>query len=409
MTIPANWADFASNPNGWFLENGAIRSNNIGDSGSTELILDIVEDSIFGIRTESEVNCDFLLIYDKNSVEVKRVSGNPAVATVSLLASLSPYRFRYQKDGSVSSGGDSAYITDIPEDAFYIFEGDFLPLGTVPLDMVYPLSAITSTTIGTGLLNSSGAPVYIRSSLNISIGETKHIINADLSVNSTLSFTNDGTLTLTEGDVVTIVSSELQVIGLAILNGQLAVADENGVPALSSFLFEYAGSFATVELADNSVVDSIPIVDFKAGDVVALRFPFLSLTTPQWANKETRAQANPYPANVQFLADENDIKLMGKSGNYLSLLDQRGEQRRTGYYQSTVTISGIPTANRRVLCFTNDGQLRDETRSDAQGVYRFDHLQMNEKYMFVAQYDNATETPPEYLATASDWQSSTAY
>ena len=129
-----------------------------------------------------------------------------------------------------------------------------------------------------------------------------------------------------------------------------------------------------------------------------------------WSNKETKAQANPYPPAMQNVKPVEPVAtLLGKSGNYQSLLNQQGEQRPVGYYQSTVMINKVPTAGKRVFCFTNNGQLRDETVSDVNGIYRFDHLDLNEKYMFVAQESNDRTTPPEYNAVASDWQTPTKY
>lgn len=136
----------------------------------------------------------------------------------------------------------------------------------------------------------------------------------------------------------------------------------------------------------------------------------ININKPTWSNRETRAQANPYPSQLQTINRKDTPILSAKTGNYLSLFDQRGKQRPMGYYQSTVLINKVPTANRRVMCFTNHGQLRDETRSDANGIYRFDHLDLNEKYMFVAQHDDGDpNTAPEYSAVAADWQSPKPY
>lgn len=128
-----------------------------------------------------------------------------------------------------------------------------------------------------------------------------------------------------------------------------------------------------------------------------------------WSNKETSEQANPYPHKVQNLSQGSDISLIGKSGNYSNILDKNGNQRPIGYYESTVLINNVPTANRRVMCLTNNGQLIDETVSDSEGAYRFDHLDLNKKYMFVAQYSNELNTPPDYTAVAADWQTPTPY
>ncbi|WP_435234474.1 hypothetical protein ACR30L_11915 [Psychromonas sp. PT13] len=131
---------------------------------------------------------------------------------------------------------------------------------------------------------------------------------------------------------------------------------------------------------------------------------------PTWAHQLTRAQANPQSNELLVLEQKPEQKIIGKLGNYNSLIKQNGEQRKVGYYQSTVTVSDVPKPNTRVLCFTNGGQLLDETYSNESGVYRFDHLLMDNKYLFVAQYNNGNkQVAPEYLAAAADWQTPTPY
>ena len=133
-------------------------------------------------------------------------------------------------------------------------------------------------------------------------------------------------------------------------------------------------------------------------------------TIPTFSNKETRAQANPALENLQYLPKVIKETLATRTGAYNSIFNQQGEQRKTGYYQSTVTVSDVPKPNTRVLCFTNDGKLLDETYSNESGVYRFDHLLMEDKYLFVAQYNNGNpKIAPDYLAAAADWQTPTPY
>lgn len=132
-------------------------------------------------------------------------------------------------------------------------------------------------------------------------------------------------------------------------------------------------------------------------------------TEVTFSNKETKTEANSYAEKVHIAAENDQLSLLGKSGNYSSILSSNGEQRPIGYYQSTVLINESPSANKRVLCYTNNGQLVDETVSDSEGKYRFDYLDLNKKYMFVAQYSNEANTPPDYTAVAADWQKPTPY
>ncbi|WP_421323659.1 hypothetical protein [Aeromonas sp. 604176] len=79
-----------------------------------------------------------------------------------------------------------------------------------------------------------------------------------------------------------------------------------------------------------------------------------------------------------------------------------------GFIESTVTISGVGV-RRRVLCFTQDGELVGETYSRASdGVYRFDLLWLNRRYMVVAQ-DDPAYGPADYNAVAADYQAPKPY
>ncbi|WP_216640155.1 LamG domain-containing protein [Aeromonas sp. CA23] len=79
-----------------------------------------------------------------------------------------------------------------------------------------------------------------------------------------------------------------------------------------------------------------------------------------------------------------------------------------GYIRNKVTIDG-EGVRRRVLCFNQDGELIGETYSRASdGVYQFDLLWLNKRYMLVAQDDPAFG-PADYNAVAADYQAPLPY
>ncbi|HGY1051595.1 TPA: LamG-like jellyroll fold domain-containing protein [Aeromonas salmonicida subsp. pectinolytica] len=141
----------------------------------------------------------------------------------------------------------------------------------------------------------------------------------------------------------------------------------------------------------------------------------VSLTaTP--ANQEPRSQFQPQdvawsgtpplypgPVNVQQMSQS----IVCKGHDYFWVRD--GLQNvAQGYISNRVTING-EGVRRRVLCFSQDGYLVDETYSSAvDGVYRFDHLWLNRRYMLVAQDDPAFG-PADYNAVAADYQAPTPY
>ena len=291
---------------------------------------------------------------------------------------------------------------------------DFVPMSEVPEDTVYPTGALVSTTVGTGLLNSNGSTVYIKTRFNISKGEVKHLISDDLSFNANLEFALDGTVTLTEGNIVTTGITGLDIIGITHQNGQLSLLGDDLVVILTSTLFNYNYAFPSVPLLDGETVDSVANPILNVGAVELLWHLGFTYGTPIWSNRETKAQANPQPEQLATLDAIAPIATTVVKNNPFYndvVLDQQGNQRKFGYIASTTQVSGIPVGNKRVLLFTDDTALLiDETVSDNLGNYRFDSLLLNKKYMITAQYGKVEEnTPPDYSATSVDWQSPTPY
>ncbi|MCE9969500.1 LamG domain-containing protein [Aeromonas salmonicida] len=141
----------------------------------------------------------------------------------------------------------------------------------------------------------------------------------------------------------------------------------------------------------------------------------VSLTaTP--ANQEPRSQFQPqdvawrgtppmYAGSVN--QQQMSQSIVCKGHDYFWVRD--GVQNvAQGYISNRVTING-EGVRRRVLCFSQDGYLVAETYSSAaDGVYRFDHLWLNRRYMLVAQDDPAFG-PADYNAVAADYQAPTPY
>lgn len=134
------------------------------------------------------------------------------------------------------------------------------------------------------------------------------------------------------------------------------------------------------------------------------------------ANQEIRSQFQPQdvawrgtppmhagPVNTQKITTFP----MTKGRDYFWIRDgvRNVEQ---GYISNKVTING-EGVRRRVLCFTQDGELVGETYSRASdGVYQFDLLWLNKRYMLVAQ-DDPAYGPADYNAVAADYQAPLPY
>ncbi|WP_323998512.1 hypothetical protein [Aeromonas dhakensis] len=134
------------------------------------------------------------------------------------------------------------------------------------------------------------------------------------------------------------------------------------------------------------------------------------------ANKESRSQFQPqdvawsgmppmYAGPIKPIKSSRFLMMRGRDQFWLRDGVQSVQQ---GYIRSTVTING-EGVRRRVLCFTQDGDLVGETYSRASdGVYQFDLLWLNRRYMVVAQDDPAFG-PADYNAVAADYQAPVPY
>lgn len=151
---------------------------------------------------------------------------------------------------------------------------------------------------------------------------------------------------------------------------------------------------------------------YKMGDPSVYRVSTTILT----ANQEPRSQFIPqdvtwhgtppmYAGPVTPIKNSRLLMTRGRDQFWLRDGVQNVQQ---GYIRSTVTING-EGVRRRVLCFTQDGDLVGETYSRAaDGVYQFDLLWLNRRYMVVAQ-DDPAYGPADYNAVAADYQAPTPY
>ena len=191
------------------------------------------------------------------------------------------------------------------------------------------------------------------------------------------------------------------------LNKYNSDSDQSGI-GYFGYCVLHNRSLTEEEIQDHA--SEIDGLSFDVANTLIIDLRGAAISKPfTWANELTREEANPYPSKVQFFKKNKVSRLVAKTSGRKGFLNQDGSFRSLGYYQSTVLINNVTSANKVVLCFKNNGNLVDKTISDEQGIYRFDYLDLNKKYMFVAQYGNDANTPPDYTAVAADWQKPTPY
>ncbi|MGY4015253.1 hypothetical protein [Aeromonas molluscorum] len=125
-------------------------------------------------------------------------------------------------------------------------------------------------------------------------------------------------------------------------------------------------------------------------------------------NEETAEQcAPPIDPQGQPLYPALPITPSLAAYDAMMMIIPDGRSRPMGYIENLVTVNG-EGVSRRVLCLDQAGNLVADTRSSASGVYRFDNLWLERRYMLIAQ-DDPEYGPADYNAVAADYQKPTPY
>lgn len=298
------------------------------------------------------------------------------------------------------------------------FNGDFAAMTAeqytaLQPDLVLPVGAAIEHQSGVGLVASGTAPSYVLAR-GILPGQTGVLFDAAGAVVAQLAYLN-GVAKLTVGGVTTQGPADAPYLGLAAINGQVFGYYQTKVFTRSTQFIASSQYKIWIELQPGDRLARIG-TEFVP---LQVEFTYVLFTTPMTvtvANQETRAQFLPqdvawqgrppfYPGPLSI--QQMNQRVICKGRDYFWIRDgvRNVEQ---GFIESTVTISGMGV-RRRVLCFTQDGELVGETYSRvADGVYRFDLLWLNRRYMVVAQ-DDPAYGPADYNAVAADYQAPKPY
>jgi hypothetical protein len=359
---------------------------------------------------------DTSLIYTDDGLDNRNLSFTLACA----MASVTTLRFSNMRGyetytgGSGCSAGSYLRIASGPPG----FNGDFAALTAeqytaLQPDLVLPVGAAIAHQPGVGLVASGTAPSYTLAR-GILPGQTGVLFDAAGAVVARLAYLN-GMAVLTVGGVTTQGPADAPYLGLTSINGQVFGYYQTKVFVRSTKFIAPPKTKIWIELQPGATLAKIGMESVS----LQVEFTYVLFTTPMTvtvANQETRAQYLPqdvawkgkppfYPGPLSI--QQMSQRVICKGRDYLWIRDgvRNVEQ---GYIESTVTISGMGV-RRRVLCFTQDGELVGETYSRAaDGVYRFDLLWLNRRYMLVAQDDPAFG-PADYNAVAADYQAPKPY
>ncbi|WP_354624831.1 hypothetical protein [Psychromonas sp. MME2] len=133
-------------------------------------------------------------------------------------------------------------------------------------------------------------------------------------------------------------------------------------------------------------------IPLDLGDII-VRFTPDSL--PVFSNSnQTKEEAYPSPT-VSFQILECGELTSFPTHDRLTLIDPNGEQYPAGRIKGTVKLQGTPVS-KKVMCFTQYGQIVAETYSDKFGNFEFTELRHDKKYMITAQAGHEPNEPPEH-------------
>ncbi|MGL6004802.1 hypothetical protein [Aeromonas sobria] len=359
---------------------------------------------------------DTSLIYTDDGLDNRNLSFTLACA----MASVTTLRFSNMRSYETYTGGNGCQagsylrIAGSPPG----FNGDFSALTAeqytaLQPDLIVPAGAAITHQPGVGLVASGSAPSYALAR-GILPGQTGVLCDAAGVVVAKLAYLN-GMAMLTVGGVTTQGPADAPYLGLATINGQVFCYYQTKVVVRSSQFIAPPKSRIWIELQPGLTLATIG-TEFTPLLAEYTYLVYRHTITAVAANQEPRSQFQPqdvawhgtpplYPGPVNF--QQQTQYPLCKGRDYFWIRDgvRNVEQ---GYIESTVTISGVGV-RRRVLCFTQDGELVGETYSRAaDGVYRFDLLWLNRRYMVVAQ-DDPAYGPADYNAVAADYQAPKPY
>lgn len=359
---------------------------------------------------------DTSLIYTDDGLDNRNLSFTLACA----MASVTTLRFSnmrsYETYASANGCRAETYLRIASGPAG--FDGNFAALtaeqfATLQPDLIVPASATITHQPGVGLVASGFAPSYVLAR-SILPGQTGMLMDATGAVVAQLAYLN-GVARLTVGGVTTEGATDAPYLGLATINGQVFCYYQTKVVVRSSQFIAPPKSRIWIELQPEQTLATIG-TEFTPLLVEYTYMVYRHTITAVAANQEPLSQFQPQdvawrgtppmcagPLNLQ---QQTQYPLC-KGRDYFWIRDgvRNVEQ---GFIESTVTISGVGV-RRRVLCFTQDGELVGETYSRASdGVYRFDLLWLNRRYMVVAQ-DDPAYGPADYNAVAADYQAPKPY
>lgn len=375
MGIPADWEGLIVSNDGWYLEEstGWLRSNVIINNGSTSITVERASSVI--IMSDAEGPCDYVTVTDKDDVLLESTQGRQNEQIEVALDTLrEPFTFTYKKDGSVNAGRDCGFIISLVKS--YLKFGDFKNATIEEFEKFERqriiLSADSSALLSEGVgLQVTGVAYYPATKFRI--GDTCTIF--DENNNVLFEYTD-------ECYAVNVNNQDAVFIYLFDGNRQLLYTAHN-----ASACVKMTGLVEQVVTAD--------YINDYSEEIFIEQIAFTPNSLPVFSNhNQTKEEAYPSPT-ISFKFVEKSLLINFPTHDRLTLIDPNGEQYPAGRIKGTVKLQGTPVS-KKVMCFTQCGQIVAETYSDKFGNFEFSELRHDKKYMITAQAGHEVGTPPDF-------------
>ena len=138
------WTALTDSIDKWIDNSSGLETEPLNDGQSAILVLNVPFDTVAGVRVSSEEGFDWFTVDDFSGATIWGESGEES-AEIILLASGSPYTFKYSKDGASFEGEDKAWV-DYITDIYPTVDAPLLPNHTTETESPFPYKIVADYT-----------------------------------------------------------------------------------------------------------------------------------------------------------------------------------------------------------------------------------------------------------------------
>lgn len=343
-----------------------------------DLILN-VESRGGGKYDQAIKNLDHLYIFDKNGTLIHKIASWQSIEVI-LPISGSPYSLQWANSsgwGAIAHPAETDNLARI--NLIFRFHGDFTTINQADYDSSVFVIGEATLTQGVGL-QVTGIAYYPATQFTV----TDSCTLLDASNNVVFEYTGE-CYAVDSGTYTYLFDANREILFSA--------------PDVKSYL-KMTGLVEQINIEPHAFDYSTELFKAQFNTVVGSAPKFINPNS----TKETSKSYEPVG-----LRELPQIKIeRWLTHDRLKLLDENNVQYLAGRIKGTVKQENIP-AIKKVLCFTEYGQLVAETFSDKMGNFEFKELRHDKKYMITTLAGHEPNSPPDYHPDTVGYITPTAY